>query len=151
MATKQLDESRLALHWQPDAVQVTLAYDAEHIQNDTNAFQTDSITMQQLRSQQLELRWFAGEQWTANLAWSHNLLAATQQSSDSNFNPILLDIQESFDQTDASLNWQFNRTGTLDIGVRNATDRSIPYTEIDPLIPRYSNGRLVYARLKLAW
>ncbi|MBI3480261.1 MAG: hypothetical protein HY016_07895 [Nitrosomonadales bacterium] len=153
MARTQLDESRLALHWQPGyhSLNVTLAYDAERIQNDTNTFQADSITMQQLRSQQLGLRWFAGAQWTANLAWSHNRVAATQQSSDSNFNPILLDVQEGFDQADASLNWQYNRTAAMDIGVRNATGRSVPYTETDPLIPRFSNGRLAYAKLKLAW
>jgi hypothetical protein len=149
----QVDESRLALHWQPPnrSLNVTLTYDDEHIQNDPTMFQDSSITRQHLRSQQLGLRWLASSQWTANLAWSHNLLAATQQSSDIDSNSILLDIQESFNQTDASLNWQFNRMGSVDVGVRNATNRSSQYTEIDPLVPRFSKGRLSYARLKLVW
>ena len=153
MTRYQVGESRLAAHWQPGshALNVTLAFDDEHIQNDSLTLMPNSIREQHLRSQQLGLRWLPSSQWTANLAWSHNLLAATQQSSDINFNPILLDIQERFNQTDANLNWQFNRTGSLDLGVRNATGRNSQYTETDPLIPRFSKGRLMYARLKLAW
>jgi tetratricopeptide (TPR) repeat protein len=149
----EVDESRLALHWQPvnHSFNVILAYDDEHIWNDPTMYQTSSITKQHLRSEKLGLRWLATSQWTANLAWSHNRVAAIQQSSDTNFNPILLDIQERFNQTDASLNWQFNRMGSVDMGVRNATNRSLQYTEIDPLVPRFSRGRLSYARLKLVW
>jgi tetratricopeptide (TPR) repeat protein len=148
----RVDESRLALHWQPvnHSLNVTLAYDDEHIQNDPTMLQASSIAKQHLRSQQLGLRWLASSQWTANLAWSHNLLAATQQLY-GNPDPVPFDIQESFNQTDASLNWQFNRMGSLDIGVRNATGSSFQYTEIDPLVPRFSKGRLSYARLKLVW
>lgn len=155
LTPRQIDESRLALHWQPGnrSLSVTLAYDDEHFWNDPDptALLPNSVVKQHLRSQQLGLRWLAGSQWTANLAWSHNLLAATQQSSDTALNPVLLDVQDRFNQTDASLNWQFNRIGSVDIGVRNATDRSIQYTEIDPLVPRFSKGRLSYARLKLVW
>lgn len=153
MTPKRTDESRLALHWQPgsQSLNMTLAYDDEYIWDDPTAFWQNSITKQHLRSQQLGLRWLAGSQWTANLAWSHNLLAATQQSSDINFNPILLDIRDRFNQTDASLNWQFSRAGSMDMGVRNATGRSVQYTETDPLIPRFSKGRLSYVRLKLVW
>lgn len=150
---KQVDQARLALHWQPAShpVNMTLAYDDERIWNDPFILWPDSVQEQHLRSQQLGLRWFASAQWTANLAWSHNLLAATQQSSDASLNPVLLDVRERFNQTDASLNWQFNRTGSMDIGVRNATGRSFQYTEADPLIPRFSKGRMTYAKLKLAW
>ncbi|MGE5757477.1 MAG: hypothetical protein ACM3W8_01315, partial [Sideroxydans sp.] len=153
MTPKRVDESRLALHWQPasQSWNVTLAYDDEYIRHDPTFLQQDSVQEQHLRSQQLALRWFAGSKWTANLAWSHNLVAATQQSSDISFNPILLDIRDRFNQTDVGLNWQFSRAGSMDMGVRNATGRSVQYTEIDPLIPRFSKGRLSYIRLKLVW
>jgi len=150
---QRVDESRLALHWQPGdhPLHLTLAYDDEYVWNDPTFLWPNSVTQQHLRSEQLNVRWFASSQWTANLAWSHNLLSATQQSSDAAFNPILLDVRDRFNQTDASLNWQFNRMGSVDIGVRNATNASFQYTEIDPLIPRFSKGRLTYGRLKLVW
>ena len=149
----EIDESRLALHWQPGShsLNVTMAYDDESVQNDPTTYQASSITKQHLRSQQLGLCWLASSQWSANLAWSHNLLAATQQSSDISFNPILLDVQDRFNQTDANVSWQFGRMGSVDVGVRNATNKSSQYTEIDPLVPRFSKGRLSYARLKLVW
>jgi hypothetical protein len=39
----------------------------------------------------------------------------------------------------------------LTAGVRNATDQRFQYVEIDKLNPRFSNGRLVYAKFKLVW
>jgi hypothetical protein len=153
MARNQVGDSRLALHWQPGshALNVTLAYDDEHIYNYPYLTNPTSIQDQHLRSQQLGLRWLASSQWTANMAWSRNRVAATQQSSDIDLNSILLDVQDRFNQTDASLNWQFNRMGSLDFGVRNATGRNFQYTETDPLVPRFSKGRMMYAKLKLAW
>ncbi|MGC1376140.1 MAG: tetratricopeptide repeat protein [Anaerolineales bacterium] len=153
MTTTQIDESRLALHWQPQGTPwiASLAYDDEHIHHDPKSLQNDSVIEQHLRSQQLGLRWLASSQWTASLGWSHNLLSATQQSSDTSNNAILLDIRQSFNQVDASLNWKFNRVGSVDMGVRNATNQSYQYTETDPLVPRFSMGRLSYARLKLVW
>lgn len=150
---KQADEARLALHWQPGnhPLSVTTAYDDERARNDSDLRSSDSVQEQRLRSLRLDMRWFATAQWTANLAWSHNRIAAIQQSSDTIPNPVLLDIGEHYNQTDASLSWQFNRAGAMDIGVRNATDRSFQYTETDPLIPRFSKGRLWYAKFKLAW
>ncbi|MBI3526204.1 MAG: hypothetical protein HY066_17065 [Betaproteobacteria bacterium] len=148
---RQVDESRLALHWQSGLLNVTLAYDDEHLWNDPKFLSPDSLQEQHLRSQQLSLRWLADAQWTANLSWSHSLLDAIQQSSDSDFNPMLLDIRQRFNQADASLNWKFNRAGSMDIGLRNAGGKSSQYTEIDPLVPRFSKGRLAYARLKFAW
>ena len=159
MTPMQADESRLALHWQPGnhSLNVTLAYEDEHNRNDQTFFQLNSIAEQHLRSQQLGLRWLASSQWTLNLAWSHNRVAATQQSTafDAFLYPItipdLQDTQESFNQTDANLNWQFNRMASVDIGVRNATNKSFQYVETDPLVPRFSKGRLGYARLSLVW
>jgi len=152
MTPTRIDESRMALHWQSSLLMVTLAYDDERILNDANGVSPDSVLAQHLRSQQLGLRWLASEQWTANLAWSHNLLDATQQMLDAVFQPtILVDVSERFNQMDANLNWQFNRTGSVDIGVRNATNTPSQYTNIDPLIPRYSKGRLWYAKIKLVW
>lgn len=153
MSPAHIDESRLALHWQPgnQPLKVILAYEDEHVWNDPTFLQPNSVLEQHLRSQQLGLRWLASSQWTANLTWSHNLLAATQQSSDASFNPILLDVQDRFNQADAGLNWRFNPIGSVDIGVRNATNRNSLYMETDSLIPRFSKGRLGYARLKLVW
>ena len=154
MGPQQLDQSCLALHWQPgdQAWQVALAYDDERIQNTPTSFSPDSLQEQHLRAQQLELRWLASSQWTANLAWSHNLLDAKQQLADSSFQLTTpLDVRQHFNQADASLNWKFNRAGSMGIGVRNASGSSFRYTEIDPLIPRFSKGRMGYARLKLVW
>ena len=151
----QVGDSRLALHWQPGshALNATVAVEDEHIYNPAIRM-PNSVQEQHLRSQQLGLHWLASSQLTANLAWSHNLLSATQQTStfDASLNPIFpvpLYIQERFNQTDAGVNWQFNRKGSMDFGVRNATASSFQYTETDPLIPRFSKGRLVYARVKL--
>jgi Flp pilus assembly protein TadD len=151
LSHQRLDDSRLALHWQPGSLDLTLAYDDEKRLRDSTATYSDSVQSQHLRSEQLGLRWLASEQWTLNLGWSHNLLNATQNSTDINFNPILLDVRDRFNQADAGLNWKFNRGGSADVGVRNAGNRNVLYTETDPLTPRFSKGRLSYARIKLLW
>lgn len=136
---------------------VSLAYDHERFQAPPIplAFPNDSVQQQRLRAQQLTLRWFAGAQWTADLALSHNLVDGKLQTNlwfmPPTFYPYLLPYQDSFNQVDANLSWQFNRYGSLHAGVRNATDTRFQYTNIDPLNPRFSNGRLVYGKLKLAW
>jgi len=154
---KQVDESRLALHWQPQDKPwgVSLAYDDERIQNDSQFFAKDSVSEQHLRSQQLALHWFASAQCTVNLSWSHNQVAGTQHKLDYDllWNPIetFPAYQDGFNQLDADLSWKFNKSGSLTAGVRNAADRHFQYTEISKLNPRFSNGRLVYAKLKFAW
>ena len=152
---QQVDESRLALHWQPQGKSwiVSLTYDDERIQNDPVATQPDSVNEQNLRSQQLAMRWFASEQWTVNLAWSHNQVTGTQHGQDPiTFADIYPAYQDSFNQLDADMSWKFNESrGVLTAGVRNATDKRFQYTEIDPLNPRFSIGRQVYAKVKLAW
>jgi outer membrane receptor protein involved in Fe transport len=154
---QQVDESRLALHWQPQDKPwgVSLAYDDERIQNDSRNFTKDSVSEQHLRSQQLALHWFASAQCTVNLFWSHNQVAGTQHKLDYDllWNSIetFPAYQDSFNQLDADLSWQFNKSGLLTAGVRNAADTRFQYTEISKLNPRFSNGRLVYARLKFVW
>jgi hypothetical protein len=155
---RQTDESRLALHWQPDGrpFMVGVAYDYERLKAPPGllfgyAPAWDSVQDQRLRSHQLELRWFATEQWTMNLNWSRNLVAGTLQSSDINFSPILVPFQESFNQTDASLAWRFKKSGSMNVGVRNAGNKHFQYTSLDPLNPRFSTARFAYARLSLAW
>jgi len=151
--SQHIDESRIALHWQPSvqSLNVTLAYDDECFQYDPTDIPPNSVQRQHLRSAQLGLKWFTSPQWTANLGWSYNLLNATQQSSDINLNPILFGVWQHFNQTDASVSWRFNRIGSLDAGVRNATNTVILYTETDPLMPLFSQGRLTYAKVKLSW
>jgi len=150
---KRIDQSKLALHWQPGTqpLAASLAYEYERVQAPLSNTALDSVQEQRLGSQQLRLRWFGGAQWTLNLEWSHNQVSASMQSSDASYNSILVPYQESFNQTDASVDWQFNKAGSLDVGVRNAGNRQFQYTSIDPLNPRFSNGRLGYARLKLLW
>jgi tetratricopeptide (TPR) repeat protein len=157
LTPQQVDESRLALHWQPDRkpLTVSLAYDYERIQNDpSGSIPLDSVFEQNLRSQQLGMSWFASAQWTINWTWSRNKVAGTQQLPDP-FNSsllILIPYQDSFTQFDANLSWKFyGPRGLLAAGVRNATDTRFQYAEIDKLNPRFINGRLVYARLKLVW
>lgn len=145
---QKLDESRLVLHWQPEMspLTVSLAYDDERIQNDLLASALDSVNEQNLKSQQMAMRWFVNAQWTANLTWSHNQVAGTQQSA------ILIPFQDSFNHLDINLGWKFyGPHGVLTAGIRNATDKRVQYADTDPLNPRFSNGRLVYARLKLVW
>jgi Tfp pilus assembly protein PilF len=148
----QLDESRLALHWQPENYPwaASLAYEEERFQAPSfGSFSTtDSLQEQRLRAQQLELRWFAGENWTVKLAWSRNRVDGMLQT---NWWTTLLPYQDSFDQADASLDWQIAKPLSLTAGVRNAAGRRFQYTNIDPLNPRFSNGQLAYARLGLAW
>lgn len=154
---KRIDQARLALHWQPGnhPLSASFASEYEHvlapsfIQFGTEAW--DSVQEQRLRSQQLGLRWFAAAQWTVNLDWSHNLVSASMESYDIGFNPILIPYDETFNQTDAGVAWEFNKTGTLNIGVRNAENRHFQYTSLDPLNARFSNGRLSYAKVKFAW
>lgn len=150
----QLDEARLALHWQPDGQPWAASLSYEHEGYRAPPFaqyaMNDSMEKQRLHAQQLELRWFASEQWTANLALSHNRVDGTLQTFPG-FVATLLPYHDSFVQADANVNWQFARSGALSAGVRNATDRRFQYTSLDPLAPRFSDGQLVYARLKLAW
>ena len=153
---QQVDESRLALHWQPEGKPwgMSLAFDDERIQNPPLSVAQDSVDEQHLRAQQLALRWFASAQWAANLAWSHNQVTGTHKIADYSLPPpyfVFLPYQDSFNQLDADLSWQFNRSGSLAAGVRNATDTRFQYADIDRLNPRFSNGRLVYAKLKFAW
>ncbi|MFZ3018568.1 MAG: hypothetical protein WA056_08955 [Gallionella sp.] len=149
-----LDEARLALHWQPAGLPwaATLAYDHEGYQAPPLAQYTvnDSVQEQRLRARKLELRWFAGESWTATLALSHNRVNGVLQTFPG-FVATLLPYRDSFGQADASVEWRFAQTGSLSAGVRNATDRRAQYTSLDPLAPRFGNGQLVYAKLKLAW
>ena len=152
MSSSRVDESHLALHWQGGQLIAILSYDDERILHDPAFVSPDSILSQHLRAQQLGLRWLTSEQWTASLTWSHNLLDVTQQMLDAGGQPsVLVDVNERFSQTNVGLTWQFNRKGALDFGVRNATNTSSQYTEIDPLIPRFSKGRFGYARLKFTW
>ncbi|OGT03464.1 MAG: hypothetical protein A3F73_07255 [Gallionellales bacterium RIFCSPLOWO2_12_FULL_59_22] len=153
---QQVDEAKLALHWQPEGKPwtVSLAYDHERIRNGSQYLANDSVDQQRLRSSQLALRWFASAQCTANLKWSHNRVTGTQKFNDWSLPPpsyAFEAYQDSFAQLDADLSWQFNRTGSLTAGVRNAADTRFKYLDIDPLSPRFSNGRLVYANLKFAW
>jgi hypothetical protein len=141
----------LALHWQPQGnpVAVSLAYDDERIQLPPLNPGLDSVVEQHLRSQQLAMRWFASAQWEVNLTWSHNQVAGTLFSFDPTYTLVWPTYENCFNQTDANLSWKFWSHGLLTAGVRNATDTHFQYRDIDTLNPRFSNGRLVYARLKL--
>lgn len=160
---QRVDESKLALHWQPEGKPwiVSLAYDYESSQNPVDYYVLDSLQEQSLHSQQLAMSWFASEEWTMNWTLSHNKVTGMQQSNATGTHPIyfypiaipiLIPYQNDFNQMDASLSWKFyGPHGVLSAGVRNATDKHFQYADTDPLNPRFSNGRLVYARLKLAW
>jgi Tetratricopeptide repeat len=143
---QQLDLSKLALHWQPAIPwNVSLAYEFERLHNDPGYTALDSVDQQSLRSGQLDLRWFAVTQWTVDVALSHNQVDGTQKSV------FLPSYRSSFNQVDASTNWKFNEHGSLTAGVRNAADAHFRYAEVDPLNPRFSQGRLVYGKVQLAW
>lgn len=153
LVRQQVDESKLALHWQQHPWSVNLAYDYERINNPTyNAL--DSVNDQNLRAQQLNLRWFASTQWTANMTLSHNQVAGANRVIDPVLGTptLLLPYQDGFNQLDADLSWQFSgQRGLLTAGVRNATDRRFLYADTDRLNPRFSTGRMLYATLKFAW
>jgi hypothetical protein len=58
----------------------------------------------------------------------------------------------AFNQADVALLWQLpNRSGQLQLGVRNLADTRFQYTDPDPLNPRFSIGRIVYGAVKLLW
>lgn len=148
----QVDDARLALHWQPEnrPWAASLSYDQERFQAPPFGSQMalDSLQEQRLNAQQLELRWFAGEKCTAKLAWSYNRVDGTLQT---NWSTSLLPYRDNFGMVDATLDWQLARPLSLVAGVRNATDRRFQYTNLDPLTPRFSSGRLAYARLQWVW
>jgi hypothetical protein len=149
----QANESRLALHWQPEKHPwaATLAFEQERFQAppfSTGHITNDSVQEQRLRAQQLELRWFAGEKWTAKLAWSYNRVDGNLQT---NWFSALIPYRDSFNQADASLDWQIAEPVSLSAGTRNATGTRFQYTNTDPLNPRFSDGRLAYVKLRLAW
>jgi tetratricopeptide (TPR) repeat protein len=156
MIWQQVDESRLVMHWQPQGKPWTMSftYDDESIRNAPTLLWPDSVDEQRLRSQQLALRWFASAHLTANLAWSHNRVAGTYRLTDPDlFTPTLLSAyRDGFNQVDADMSWQFNGArGLFTAGVRNAADTRFQYVDIDRLNPRFSNGRLWYAKVKNAW
>lgn len=150
---QHVDESRLALHWQPQGKpwNASLAYDDERIQNAPQFIANDSVDEQRLRGQQLKIRWFGGAQWTLNLAWSHNRVTGKHKAYDPFFNLSLFPYQDGFSQVDADLEWQFAKSGSLAAGVRNAADTRFQYADVDRLNPRFSYGRLVFAKIKLAF
>ncbi len=151
---QNIDESRLALHWQPTAQPwaVNFACDYERLQNDPTIAALDSVDAQKLISQQVAMRWFANAQWTVNLVWSHNQVSGSQQLIDPNTgSPLYPAYQSRFNQLEADMTWHFIGAGDFIAGVRNATDTNFQYTEIDPLNPRFSKGRMVYGKVKLAW
>ncbi|MBI4938587.1 MAG: TonB-dependent receptor [Nitrosomonadales bacterium] len=151
---QQVDEARMTLHWQPQgrAWAVSLTLDNERLQYDARAIRKDGIQEQRLRSQQLALRWFPAAQWMVNLAWGHNQVSGMESYDlDGNGYPVSRPYQDGFNQLDASLSWRFVKFGSLSAGVRNASDTRHYYTEIEKLVPRFSNGRLAYAKLKLTW
>lgn len=151
----QVDESKLALHWQPQdkPLGVSLAYGDEYFLNDFRFVAKDGVGEQHLRSQQLTMHWFVSSQCTMNWTWSHNLVSGMEQYDLDPITgyPLTRAYQNSFNQLDADISWKFSNSGLLTTGVRNAADTRYKYTEIDKLNPRFSNGRMVYAKLKFAW
>lgn len=162
---QHIDESRLALHWQGEPWAVSLAYEDELIRNDPATSALNSVDEQHLYSQQLGMRWFAGERCSANLKWSHNHVTGTYRLTDPIlWTPTLLrPYQDSFNYLDADLDWKFNSYVSLNVGARNVFDKRLQYldtntnhllnlySDIDPLNPRFSNGRLVYVKLRIVW
>ncbi len=145
----QTDEMKFGLHWQPVAQpwSVGLVYDYERQKNDPGLLSLDSVHDQTLRSQQLRVGWFASTQCTLNVDLSHNQVTGSQQTW-----AAPLPYRNHFNQVDASLNWKLSPAGVqVTAGVRNAADTQFQYTEIDKLSPRFSTGRLLYAKIKLSW
>ncbi len=151
----RVNDAKLTLQWQPRALPwlVSLAHEYERLRNDERIGGLDSLDAQRLRAQQLELRWFAAPQLTANLALSHNRVVGSQNAtSTETWTTVFPEYRSRFNQVDASMNWRFGGDGgSLTAGVRNAADRRVEYVEIDKLNPRFSSGRLIYARMKLTW
>jgi Tetratricopeptide repeat len=152
----QMNESRLALHWQPDSSPLiaSVTCDFEKLQNDPGSLLLNSVNDQDLTSLELDLRWFVNEQWKMNLKWSHNQVKGAQKTSNDpanfDFSTILIPYQSNFNQLDAELDWRVGNTGSMRFGVRNATNASFKYMDTDLLNPRFSNGRLVYVGLRFA-
>ncbi len=151
--TQKYTEAQLALHWQPIAYPwvISLSQHYERIRNDSILTAPDSIDHQSLRSQQLNVRWVASATWMLNVLWSHNQVDGTLKAGDQLGDTTFTDVNDRFNQVDANLTWKSNdQSGSVIMGVRNATDQSFTYTETDKLSPRFSAERLLYAKFKLA-
>lgn len=143
----RLDTGRLALHWQAaEPWQATLAQEYEHMKYLTPYSPLDSVRAQHLNSTQLRLRWFAASHWTLGLDLSRNRVDGMQTSI------LTPDIPygDRFNQADASLGWQAGQA-SFSAGVRNAAATRFQYADPDRLNPRFSPGRLYYARVRLNW
>jgi len=143
------DTARLALHWQAaeQPWQATLAQEYERFNwLYPNYSPLDSVREQRLDSTQLRLRWFASASWTLGLDLSHNRVDGMQTSL------LTPDIPygDRFEQADASLGWQSGQT-SFNAGVRNAAAARFQYADPDRLNPRFSTGRLYYAKIRLDW
>ena len=94
----------------------------------------------------MRLRWFASASWTLGLDLSHNRVDGMQTSL------LTPDIPygDRFEQADASLGWQSGQT-SFNAGVRNAAAARFQYADPDRLNPRFSTGRLYYAKIRLDW
>jgi len=145
----RLDTGKLALYWQAaeQPWQATLAQEYERFNWIYPGYAPlNSVREQRLDSTQLRLRWFAAAHWTLGLDLSHNLVDGMQTSI------LTPDIPygDRFDQADASLGWQSGQA-SFSAGMRNAAATRFQYTDPDRLNPRFSPGRLYYAKLRLDW
>jgi outer membrane receptor protein involved in Fe transport len=94
-------------------------------------------------------------QYSMNFAWGHNRVSGAQKTSNDpanwDFATVLRGYEDTFNQVDVSLDWQFIKRGLVSAGVRNARDKHFQYADIDRLNPRFSNGRLAYIKARFTW
>jgi hypothetical protein len=145
------DNARVGVHWQPQAQPWTLGVSGEFekTRNDDLYTVLDSLGTQRLRAAQFDARWFASEKLSAHLQWSRNWVAGAQQVPSAGMSAP---YSNAFNVADAAIELRLPKgAGHAALGVRNLENTHFLYIDPDPLSPRFSIGRLVYATLNLAW
>ncbi len=148
---QRIHNARGGLHWQPHQFSWGLGLSGEYekTRNDDRISRLDSVSNQNLRAIQLDMRWLVNTRLSAHLNWSRNWVAGLQQVTSTG---ILTSYGDAFNQTDVSVIWQLPQNkGKFQIGVRNLSDTQYQYIDPDPLCPRFSIGRLVYGTLHFVW
>lgn len=140
------NDAQLKLGWLPATgrLSATLGAGYERRSSPEASFVLDSVQSQRLRELEFEARWPINSHLIVSGNISRNWVDGEYQA----FVPY--SYSDASTQINASLQWKLAQ-GQVEFGVRNLLDDEFEYVESDPLLPRFSQGRLVYGGVRLSW